>query len=163
MGRVPVPGWIAKYDWEGTMPFDKLPVALDPASGRIVTANHKITPPGYQPFIVGRLVPAVPRRPHRGAAGGDAEALAGTRSRDAGATAARASRASAAVHALAAKPATRKDARRRGMLKRLEGRHGPDRPRRWSSARGTASSRASCTPTSWARLPRAVGDCAWRS
>ena len=51
MGRVPVPGWLAKYDWQGFLPFDKLPALRDPASGRIVTANHKITPPGYRPFI----------------------------------------------------------------------------------------------------------------
>ncbi len=51
MGRVPVPGWNAKYDWQGLIPFDQLPAIHDPASGRIVTANHKITPPGYKPFI----------------------------------------------------------------------------------------------------------------
>jgi penicillin amidase len=51
MGRVPVPGWIAKYDWEGMLPFEKIPMVADPPSGRIVTANHKITPPGYKPFI----------------------------------------------------------------------------------------------------------------
>jgi penicillin G amidase len=51
MGRVPVPGWLAKYDWQGFIPFDNLPAIQDPASGRLVTANHKITPPGYKPFI----------------------------------------------------------------------------------------------------------------
>jgi penicillin amidase len=51
MGRVPVPGWLAKYDWQGFIPFPQLPAINDPASGRIVTANHKITPPGYKPFI----------------------------------------------------------------------------------------------------------------
>jgi penicillin amidase len=51
MGRVPVPGWIAKYDWVGFVPFDELPMASDPASGRIVTANHKVTAPGYKPFM----------------------------------------------------------------------------------------------------------------
>jgi len=51
MGRVPVPGWIAKYDWEGFLAFDKLPATPDPKSGYIVTANHKITPPGYRPFL----------------------------------------------------------------------------------------------------------------
>lgn len=51
MGRVPVPGWIAKYDWQGVLPFEQLPAVTDPASGRIVTANHKITPPGYRPFL----------------------------------------------------------------------------------------------------------------
>ena len=51
MGRVPVPGWIDKYDWDGFLPFDKLPAVMDPPSGRIVTANHRITPPGYKPFL----------------------------------------------------------------------------------------------------------------
>jgi len=50
-GRVPVPGWLAKYDWEGFIPVEKLPASMDPASQRIVTANHKVTPPGYKPFI----------------------------------------------------------------------------------------------------------------
>jgi penicillin amidase len=51
MGRVPVPGWIAKYDWEGFVAFDQLPASADPKSGTIVTANHKITAPGYKPFM----------------------------------------------------------------------------------------------------------------
>jgi penicillin G amidase len=51
MGRVPVPGWDAKYDWQGFLPFEKLPAVHGPTTGRIVTANHKITPPGYKPFI----------------------------------------------------------------------------------------------------------------
>ena len=51
MGRVPVPGWLAKYDWQGFLPFEELPAVHDPASGQIVTANHKITPPGYRPFL----------------------------------------------------------------------------------------------------------------
>jgi penicillin amidase len=51
MGRVPVPGWLAKYDWQGFLPFEQLPAVHDPASARIATANHKITPPGYRPFL----------------------------------------------------------------------------------------------------------------
>jgi len=51
MGRVPVPGWIAKYDWQGFLPFEEMPRQDDPAAGSIVTANHKITPPGYKPFV----------------------------------------------------------------------------------------------------------------
>jgi penicillin amidase len=51
MGREPVPGWDAKYDWQGFIPFEKLPALFDPPSGRIVTANQKVTPPGYKPFI----------------------------------------------------------------------------------------------------------------
>jgi penicillin amidase len=51
MGRVPVPGWDAKYDWQGFLPFEDMPQWVDPASGEIVTANDKITPPGYKPFL----------------------------------------------------------------------------------------------------------------
>jgi penicillin amidase len=51
MGRVPVPGWIAKYDWQGFIPFEQLPATADPREGRIVTANHKIVAPGYKPFL----------------------------------------------------------------------------------------------------------------
>ena len=50
-GRVPVPGWDAKYDWQGFLPYEQMPSIADPASGKIVTANHKITPPGYKPFM----------------------------------------------------------------------------------------------------------------
>jgi penicillin amidase len=51
MGRVPVPGWIAKYDWQGFLPFEEMPQVADPPGGSIVTANNKITPPGYKPFV----------------------------------------------------------------------------------------------------------------
>jgi penicillin amidase len=51
MGRVPVPGWDAKYDWTGFIPFEALPAVQDPRGSTIVTANHKVTPPGYKPFI----------------------------------------------------------------------------------------------------------------
>ena len=51
MGRIPVPGWDAKYDWQGFLPFEEMPQWVDPAGGEIVTANDKITPPGYQPFL----------------------------------------------------------------------------------------------------------------
>ena len=51
MGRVPVPGWIAKYDWQGFLPFEEMPQVADPPTGSIVTANNKITPPGYKPFV----------------------------------------------------------------------------------------------------------------
>jgi penicillin amidase len=51
MGTVPVPGWDAKYDWQGWLPFAQQPAVFDPSRGTIVTANHKITPDGYKPFI----------------------------------------------------------------------------------------------------------------
>jgi penicillin amidase len=51
MGRAPVPGWIAKYDWQGFLAFEEMPAVYDPPGGVLVTANHKITPEGYKPFI----------------------------------------------------------------------------------------------------------------
>jgi penicillin amidase len=50
-GLAPAPGWQGKYDWVGTIPFDQLPRSFNPPSGAIVTANHRITPPGYAHFI----------------------------------------------------------------------------------------------------------------
>jgi penicillin amidase len=50
-GMAPAPGWDAKYDWAGYIPFEQLPRSFNPASGAIVTANHRITPPGYPHFI----------------------------------------------------------------------------------------------------------------
>jgi penicillin G amidase len=50
-GMAPAPGWLAKYDWDGYLPFEQLPRSLNPLSGTVVTANHRITPPGYLPFI----------------------------------------------------------------------------------------------------------------
>ncbi|MGE5095425.1 MAG: penicillin acylase family protein, partial [Betaproteobacteria bacterium] len=73
MGMVPVPGWIAKYDWTGFLADDELPAVADPPDGRIVTANNRITPPGYRHFIswdwaapnraerIGELLDATPR------------------------------------------------------------------------------------------------------
>jgi penicillin amidase len=50
-GQAPAPGWLAKYDWTGYLPFEELPRAFNPENGMLYTANHKITPPGYPHFI----------------------------------------------------------------------------------------------------------------
>jgi penicillin amidase len=46
-GRVPAPGWDARYDWAGFIPADQTPRRRDPAVGWIATANQRITEPGY--------------------------------------------------------------------------------------------------------------------
>lgn len=56
MGRAPSPGWEARYDWQGFIPFDDLPQQRDPANGELVTANQKITPPGYNRWITSNWV-----------------------------------------------------------------------------------------------------------
>ena len=58
-GMAPAPGWQAKYDWAGYIPFEQLPRSYNPASGGIVTANHRITPPGYPHFISSAWEPPV--------------------------------------------------------------------------------------------------------
>ena len=46
-GLAPAPGWDERYAWAGYIPFEELPRALNPQSGAIVLANHKVTPPDY--------------------------------------------------------------------------------------------------------------------
>ena len=53
-GLLPTPGWTGEYDWTGTLPFDQLPQAYDPAAGWLATANNKIVPDDYPHFIAGR-------------------------------------------------------------------------------------------------------------
>jgi penicillin amidase len=50
-GWLPEPGWTGAYDWTGTIPFDELPQAVDPPSGRFVSANNRIVPQSYRYFI----------------------------------------------------------------------------------------------------------------
>ncbi|HEX6959831.1 MAG TPA: penicillin acylase family protein [Ferrovibrio sp.] len=50
-GLAPAPGWDARYDWDGFIPFDRLPQAYNPANGMIVTANNKIVPDSYPYFL----------------------------------------------------------------------------------------------------------------
>jgi penicillin amidase len=72
-GLVPSPGWEARYDWQGWISPDQLPRSLDPPQAVIVTANQKITQPGYTGYItsewrapyranrIDQLLQAVPR------------------------------------------------------------------------------------------------------
>ena len=41
---VPVPGWTAEYEWDGFVPFEDLPWAVDPERGYLVTANDRVQP-----------------------------------------------------------------------------------------------------------------------
>jgi penicillin amidase len=50
-GLAPAPGWDARYDWAGYLPFDALPRAFNPPSGGVILANHKIVPPKYPHHI----------------------------------------------------------------------------------------------------------------
>ncbi len=56
-GQAPAPGWDAKYDWDGFIPFKDLPHSYNPASGEIVTANNKIVPDDYPYYLTSEWVP----------------------------------------------------------------------------------------------------------
>jgi len=56
-GLIPAPGWLAKYDWQGFIPFDQLPRQYNPPAGVIVTANQKIIPDDYPYFITAQWQP----------------------------------------------------------------------------------------------------------
>ncbi len=43
-GWMPQPGWTGAHDWTGFLPFEALPQALDPPSGRLVNANNRPAP-----------------------------------------------------------------------------------------------------------------------
>lgn len=51
MGRAPVPGWDARYDWKGFIPYDALPRRRNPPEGAIATANARIVGPDYPYFL----------------------------------------------------------------------------------------------------------------
>ena len=50
-GLLPSPGWDAKYDWQGFLPYGELPTRYNPESGVIATANEKIIDGEYPHFI----------------------------------------------------------------------------------------------------------------
>ncbi|HJV87150.1 MAG TPA: penicillin acylase family protein [Noviherbaspirillum sp.] len=50
-GLAPAPGWDARYDWTGFIPFEELPRQFNPASHRFMTANQKIVGPDYPHFL----------------------------------------------------------------------------------------------------------------
>ena len=54
LGIAPAPGWDARYDWTGWVPYALTPQADDAAiaaKGFLATANQRITPPGYPIFM----------------------------------------------------------------------------------------------------------------
>lgn len=59
-GWLPVPGWLAEHEWQGIVPFDDMPGALNPPEHRIVTANNRVTADRDTPYLSTDCYP-----PHR--------------------------------------------------------------------------------------------------
>lgn len=55
-GLVPAPGWDGGYDWMGFIPFQRLPSALDPSTGFVATANHRIVEDASAHLLTGEWV-----------------------------------------------------------------------------------------------------------
>jgi len=62
-GLAPAPGWDARYDWAGFIPFEDLPRQYNPAAQKLVTANQKIVAPDYPYFLTSEW--ALPYRAER--------------------------------------------------------------------------------------------------
>ena len=48
---LPVPGWTGEHEWQGDIPFEELPVSVNPEQGYIVTANNKPVGDDYPYYI----------------------------------------------------------------------------------------------------------------
>ena len=51
MGRAPVPGWLAQYDWQGYLDFDQLPKYKNPTNGVLYSANSKYVDDNYNSHL----------------------------------------------------------------------------------------------------------------
>lgn len=50
-GRLPSPGWDSRYDWDGYLPYEAMPLQDNPASGVVATANERIVPFDYPHYL----------------------------------------------------------------------------------------------------------------
>ncbi|MCT9809036.1 penicillin acylase family protein [Acidovorax sp. Be4] len=50
-GVAPAPGWLARYDWQGWLPYAQTPQDDGQARGWIATANQRVSAPGYAHFL----------------------------------------------------------------------------------------------------------------
>ena len=48
---LPKPGWTGEYEWDGWVPYEEMPEAIDPEAGFLVTANNRIEPEDYPHHI----------------------------------------------------------------------------------------------------------------
>ena len=56
-GHMPAPGWTGTHDWVDRIPFEELPRAANPASGRIVSANNRMVVLDYSYYLTDDWAP----------------------------------------------------------------------------------------------------------
>ncbi|MDE0390427.1 MAG: penicillin acylase family protein, partial [Rhodospirillales bacterium] len=54
---MPAPGWTGTHDWVDRIPFEELPRAANPASGRIVSANNRMVALDYSYYLTDDWAP----------------------------------------------------------------------------------------------------------
>ncbi len=54
-GLLPAPGWTDEYQWQGYVPYEKLPSVFNPGQGYVVTANQAVVPPEYYAWLAQEL------------------------------------------------------------------------------------------------------------
>ncbi len=50
-GRLPVPGWSGEYEWDGYIPYEKLPHLYNPPQGYVASANNRVVDDSYPYFV----------------------------------------------------------------------------------------------------------------
>ena len=56
-GLAPVPGWVEDFDWEGFIPFEEMPVYVNPPEGYLATANNCMAGDSYPYLLTGEWLP----------------------------------------------------------------------------------------------------------
>jgi len=56
-GLSPVPGWVDDFEWDGFIPFEELPVYVNPPEGFIATANNCMAGDSYPHLLTGEWLP----------------------------------------------------------------------------------------------------------
>ncbi|MGE0421305.1 MAG: penicillin acylase family protein [Reyranellaceae bacterium] len=51
-GWLPVPGWTGAHEWQGNVPFERMPRIVDPEGGAIVTANNRVVADDHPDYLV---------------------------------------------------------------------------------------------------------------
>ncbi len=61
-GWLPVPGWTGEHEWNGVIPFERMPACINPPGGKLVTANNRVVAEGDDYLCTDAMPPHRARR-----------------------------------------------------------------------------------------------------
>ncbi len=61
-GWLPVPGWTGEHEWDGMVAWERMPASINPAGGRLVTANNRVQTEGEDYLCTDAMPPHRARR-----------------------------------------------------------------------------------------------------